>query len=219
MGERFDIYNSESLKDKAQTLPWLRQVERCETQVSNRQAYNQEGCCEMKTVDEILREMRKMGENYSISESNDCRYVAYWLGTTFADRIEAAVKNQFRDTTKTMPEVAVADSATTNPTSKDSLEVGNEAALREALENSNGLIEELAPFGEWYESAWEQIKENNAALSAPPRNCDKCLTPKDAMLAHLEEVYEGEKVEFGDYEWCEFVKWLFAETKGETNEQ
>lgn len=48
----------------------------------------------MKTVDEILREMRKMGENYSKSESNDCRYVAYWLGTTFADSIEEAVKRE-----------------------------------------------------------------------------------------------------------------------------
>lgn len=65
----------------------------------------------------------------------------------------------------------------------------------------------------------DAIATANAALNEPPRNCDKCLTPKDAMLAHLEEVYEGEKVEFGDYEWCEFVKWLFAEAKGETDEQ
>lgn len=44
--------------------------------------------------------------------------------------------------------------------------------LREALENSNGLLEELAAIGEWGESAREQIAENNAALSAPPRQCD-----------------------------------------------
>ena len=48
----------------------------------------------------------------------------------------------------------------------------NEAAMREALENSNGLLEELAAIGEWGESAQEQIAENNAAISAPPRNCD-----------------------------------------------
>lgn len=39
--------------------------------------------------------------------------------------------------------------------------------LREALENSNGLLEELTLFGEQFESAQEQIKENKAALGAP----------------------------------------------------
>lgn len=37
--------------------------------------------------------------------------------------------------------------------------------LREALENSNGLLEELTLFGEQFESAREQIKENKAALA------------------------------------------------------
>lgn len=44
--------------------------------------------------------------------------------------------------------------------------------LREALENSNGLLEELALLGEWGESARAQIAENKAALSEPLRNCD-----------------------------------------------
>jgi hypothetical protein len=48
----------------------------------------------------------------------------------------------------------------------------NAAKMREALENSNGLIEELVLLGEWHESAREQIEENYAALYAPPRNCD-----------------------------------------------
>lgn len=96
-----------------------------------------------------------------------------------------------------------------HPTSKESLEVGDMAQMREALEK---LLH-----GE-YKDRCEVTQIAHAALSAPPRNCDRCLTPKDAMLAHLEEVYEGEKVEFGDYEWCEFVKWLFAEAKGETND-
>ena len=52
------------------------------------------------------------------------------------------------------------------------MEANNMAAMREALENSNGLLEELAVIGEWGESAREQIAENNAALAAPPRNCD-----------------------------------------------
>lgn len=42
--------------------------------------------------------------------------------------------------------------------------------LREALENSNGLLEELALLGEWGESARAQIAENRAALAEPVRN-------------------------------------------------
>ena len=49
---------------------------------------------------------------------------------------------------------------------------GNQMKMREALENSNGLLEELTAIGDWGESAREQIAENNAALSAPPRQCD-----------------------------------------------
>lgn len=52
------------------------------------------------------------------------------------------------------------------------LPCNNAAKMHKALENSNGLLEELALIGEWSESAKEQIAENNAALAAPPRNCD-----------------------------------------------
>ena len=44
--------------------------------------------------------------------------------------------------------------------------------LRDALENSNGLLEELALVGEWGESARAQISENKIALAEPLRNCD-----------------------------------------------
>lgn len=146
----------------------------------------------------------------------------------FADRIEAAMEAECEELHKRIKlwldradelrkkcdeqYAVIKQNLTTEKTSA----VGNAAKMREALEDSNGLLEELALIGEWFESARGQIAENKAALSAPARNCDKYLTPKDAMLAHLDDVYEGEKVEFGDYEWCEFIKWLFAEAKGET---
>jgi hypothetical protein len=132
----------------------------------------------METIEDIVREMRTMGENYSISESNDCRYVAYWLGTTFADRIEAAVKNQFRDTTKTMPEVAVAENATTTPTRDKSSQVGNAAEMYEALKAVVKVgyphnFQHEAPHirGYCYEIT-TAIDKCFAALAAPPRNCD-----------------------------------------------
>jgi hypothetical protein len=104
---------------------------------------------------------------------------------------------------------------------KEHSQVGNAAAMYEALKAVVKVgyphnFQHEAPHirGYCYEIT-TAINKCFAALATPPRNCDKCLTPKDAMLAHLKEVYEGEKVEFGDYEWCEFVKWLFAEAKGE----
>ena len=67
------------------------------------------------------------------------------------------------------------------------MEASNVKALREALENSNGLLEELTAIGEWGESAREQIAENNAALSAPARNCDIYKNKKDAEAAFISE--------------------------------
>ena len=42
-------------------------------------------------VKEISDEMRGF-KRYATSDSNDCRYVAYWLYQTFADRIDEAIK-------------------------------------------------------------------------------------------------------------------------------
>lgn len=107
-------------------------------------------------------------------------------------------------------------------TCKKSLPFVNAAKMREALEFA---VEQLIAAIEddslgdniLYLAGCMRIVANKCkvALAAAPRNCDLYSTPKDAMLAHLAEVYEGEKVEFGDYEWCEFVKWLFAEAEGE----
>ena len=52
------------------------------------------------------------------------------------------------------------------------MEANNIAKLREAIEDSNGLLEELAILGEWEGAAKEQIAANRAALAEPPRNCN-----------------------------------------------
>ncbi len=115
-----------------------------------------------------------------------------------------------------MKNVVVAKMETTTSTCKDSLQVGNIAVMRDALEKVIKIAKrEWNAFRET-PAMFEMREICKAAISTPPRNCDKCLTLKDAMLAHLEEVYKGEKVEFGDFKWCKFIKWLFAEAKGET---
>lgn len=97
------------------------------------------------------------------------------------------------------------------------------AALRKALENSNGLLEELAAIGEWNESAREQIAENNAALAKPPRNCERFGNADEALEAlemHCNSSGNGcvrcpvagcstEEVE------CK-IAWLFARAPEET---
>lgn len=40
---------------------------------------------ERDEVELLIGQMEKMSENYASSESNDCRYVAYYMGR-FADR-------------------------------------------------------------------------------------------------------------------------------------
>ena len=98
------------------------------------------------------------------------------------------------------------------------MEANDIKAMREALENSNGLLEELAAIGEWGESAREQIAENNAALAAPPKNCNMITTWEAALSAFREETGNSKPLEL----WlgCEiqaFAIWLFAtaEKKGE----
>ena len=48
---------------------------------------------EHETIADIIAEMRGF-KRYAASDSSDCRYVAYWLYQTFADRLEAAYKRE-----------------------------------------------------------------------------------------------------------------------------
>jgi hypothetical protein len=162
-----------------------------------------------ETIDDIVCEMRK-----DMPRVVDTKVIL----RNYADRIEAAVKHQFRETTKTIPheKVGVRDAANNELLNSIKSYQINSSKARKALEEIMAYVADMVCRSERNESLRKAIYNSaRYALSAPPRNCDKCLTPKDAMLAHLEEVFEGEKVEFGDYEWCEFVKWLFADAKGE----
>ena len=49
--------------------------------------------------------------------------------------------------------------------------VGNAAAIREALEDSQSLLESFSR-GEYGAQVREQMRDNRAALAAPARNCD-----------------------------------------------
>ena len=66
-------------------------------------------------------------------------------------------------------EVAVAKIETTTSTCKDSLQVGNMAAMREALLMVKKLFDERIMFQSAIREAHKAV---DAALAAPPRNCD-----------------------------------------------
>lgn len=134
----------------------------------------------METIKDIIAEMREFADIDACTIGRDVlrRRIQH-----FARRIEKAVER--------------------TPTSKESLQVGNMAKMREALENSNGLLEELALAGEWAESAREQIAENKSTLSAPPRNCDKFS--KAEVLEMLDDCSFSKE---------DTIEWLYA-TKGD----
>ena len=67
------------------------------------------------------------------------------------------------------------------------------------------LVCDLLSLADRIEAAWN--REREAALSAPPRNCDRFINAKDALKAFERETGESMAIEF--------IKWLFAETKGE----
>ena len=125
-----------------------------------------------ETVADVVAAMRKDIDDGTVGIWSD---FGGEIARGYADRIEAAMRNQFRDVKKMIPheEVAVSKMETTTPTSEKSSAVGNAAAMREALEQ----IHELLSIG-WkpdtamcirYEAAYQIAKE---ALAAPPRNCD-----------------------------------------------
>ena len=91
---------------------------------------------------------------------------------TLADNVSA--NHQFREVAKMIPheEVAVSKMETTTPTSEKSSAGGNSAAMREALESvRNWCLNRL--FNSSHQVTVEGLLSVvNAALSAPPRNCD-----------------------------------------------
>jgi hypothetical protein len=102
-----------------------------------------------ETIADIIAEMRGF-KRYAASDSSDCRYVAYWLYQTFADRLEAAHKR----------------------------ERGDCAKLREALkviaamEAPHNFQAERFDIAEACYDLTRAIRTARSALDAPPRNCD-----------------------------------------------
>ena len=112
----------------------------------------------MKTVDNVLCEMR-----YGMIPKH--RHDRELL-INFADRIEKAIKREREATCEKYSQV------------------GNAAAMREALEALVGVIDKCDSGDPlwWHIGAKgvKPLKDARAALSAPLRNCDRFATAKEA---------------------------------------
>ena len=95
--------------------------------------------------------------------------------------------------------------------------VSNAAAMREALEKVRFYLPYFLQYmrlnredekaGGYYESILEVV---SAALSAPPRNCDRFATLDDARNAFFEDYVPDETCSSANA----FAIWLFDEAKG-----
>jgi hypothetical protein len=80
---------------------------------------------------------------------------------------------------------------------------GNASALREALEDTEELLEHFAKPGTMLHSAFYlHMRDNRAALAAPARNCDKYETDEEAR-----DAWENQS---GARDYFTFAWWCFA---------
>ena len=138
---------------------------------------------------------------------------------TTAREIRSEPSNQYRRELAVMLEVeADRIEADFNQSVTNCNHFGNAAKMREALEKADAVLSLIS------KSAWlidanfsvnkaviEAVNAIEAALSAPPRNCDRpeCVTTKEAQEVWRKE--DGGNTAY--YEWL-----LETSTKGETNE-
>lgn len=167
----------------------------------------------METIEDIVREMRKQGKHNK--ENVDLDWLAEEVGDLqlrIADRIEAAVKALEADRDN-WRRLALDEDARANATHKDSLAVGDMAAMREALETISDK------YRRWLcakdlRNADDVLSEcgklSEDALSKPPRNCDRFYSFEEAQKRFLRETGSLIVAE-------EILDWLFAEAKGEND--
>ena len=109
----------------------------------------------------IIAEMREFIKNPTIGTKTECEV-----------KLEKYLKSCMKDYADRIG-VVVAKMETTTSTCKDSLQVGDIAAMREALESARDLIL-LQCYGgtEFAKACRETVNKIRNALAKPPRNCD-----------------------------------------------
>ena len=171
-----------------------------------------------ETITDIVAEMRHVCHNPTLGvKTNREKSLEKFLKDILLEyvcRIEAAYKRE-RAAGSEAAEICgkigemIGREAACKETVTDCHGLGNAAKMREAFDNiaeyakasachteDAHLLDYLNQIERWAE----------AALSAQPRNCDRFINAKDALKAFERETGESMAIEF--------VRWLFADTKG-----
>jgi len=163
----------------------------------------------IKKLREIVAEMRGIAKlDAACRDMIPRSHMALGM-RTYADRLDAALAREaeLADDEQWAPHYEVPTSpAPTAP-------VGNAAALREALESTEMLLEHFAKPGTMLGGAFAlHMRDNRAALSAPARNCDSCDDVDAAVAACMQAI---------DAAWHEIdtirdtIGWMLAPAEGD----
>ena len=171
-----------------------------------------------KTIEDIVADIR--AQNQGLPEDGYALSPLVCDLLSFADRIEAAAKRE-REAGAAAAQICgeIGEMIGREAAGKDSLQVGNSAKLREACENIAEYAKTAACYIEDIDDAHllgylNQIERwAEAALSAPPRNCDLYKTLDDARNAFFVDYVPDETSSSA----AAFATWLFDEAKGDTD--
>ena len=188
---------------------------------------------EQETISDIVAEMRRMNPEKFLSTPWYCEPLPNKM-RSYADRIEAAAKSIEADRDNWRRQALDEDARANAATVKDSLTVGNAAAIREALDAITRidtrmlkrllceLVEADIFDGGQIRNTIHAVEKARQALSAPPRNCDvlEWSTADDEFekaMGFPPSKTADERDEIMRENWFLFKHWLFAEAKGETD--
>lgn len=178
----------------------------------------------METIDDILCNMREFADEQEKNNYYDLRALSTDSFRAYSDLIESAVKSLEADRDNWRRQALDEDEranliqSVTNcnqlkdvPTTEKSSQVGNAAALREALDEIR-----VAAMSDYEPDADYLIEKCNAALAKPPRNCDRLLDSVTAIKSYQEKtgLNKHQVPLWTAAQIYALIDWLFAEAKG-----
>lgn len=185
-----------------------------------------------ETVNDILREVREFADTDSQTIGRD---VLRRQIQNFADRFKAAYKREIDTLTADRDNwrcQALAEDERANVA--ETVTYCNQSKLIEALKMCVKMLDICLLYSpDGYPSQGDDIqrviKKGESALSEPQRNCDR-FNNADELVAYygdeaMKEAWRElrEKIKNGKYEFAIelvlMIDWLFAEAKGEADEQ
>lgn len=124
-----------------------------------------------ETISDIVAEMRRLNPEKFLSTPWYCEPLPNKM-RSYADRIEAAVKSIEADRDNWRRQALDEDARANAATIKESLTVGNAAAMRDALLEASIALSDATHHHLTEDDAKECLSVIESAIAAPPRNCD-----------------------------------------------